>query len=165
MRLTFLPYALAGAEGLTRHSDGFDLLTELGFADVQHALITRCATAQEVADAVARMAEVRDGLDFDIDGAVVKVDSLAEQAALGLASRAPRWGTAFKYPADTAQSTLEEVMWQVGRTGVITPRARITPIVVGGTTVTYATLHNSTDLARKGFLLGDHGHGAARAAR
>jgi len=155
VRLTFKAYGLSGAEGIVRHSESFDRLVELGFPGVETALVTRCDDAADVAAAVARFSEVRADLDFDIDGAVVKVDLLAEQATLGLASRAPRWGTAFKYPADTAISVLEEVLWQVGRTGVITPRARITPTVVGGTTVTYATLHNPTDVARKGFLLGD----------
>jgi len=154
VRLTLLPYGLSGAAGLSRHSECFDRLAELGFTGMEAGLVTRC-DVEGVPAAVARLSEVRAELDFDIDGAVVKVDLLAEQAALGLASRAPRWGTAFKYPADTAISVLEEVLWQVGRTGVITPRARITPTVVGGTTVTYATLHNPTDLARKGFLLGD----------
>ncbi len=97
----------------------------------------------------------RADLGFGIDGAVIKADSPADRALAGSSSRAPRWGIAFKFPADSRLTTLEEVIWQVGRTGVITPRARVTPVFVGGTTVTYATLHNPNDLARQGLMLGD----------
>lgn len=155
VRLTFMPYGLTGAEGITRHSESYDRLVELGFTGIELSLITRCETGDEVADAIASTGELRDGLDFQIDGAVLKVDLLEEQDELGLSSRTPRWGTAFKFPPDTAISTLEEVVWQVGRTGVITPRARITPTFVGGVEITHATLHNPDDLARKGFLLHD----------
>jgi len=114
-----------------------------------------CSTAGEAIDWVADLGVRRPNLGFAVDGAVIKADAEADRVAAGNSSRAPRWAIAYKYPADTAISTLEEVIWQVGRTGVIAPRARITPVFVGGTTVTYATLHNVDDIARKGFMLGD----------
>ena len=111
--------------------------------------------AGQVGASVARFEQERRQLNVDTDGAVVKVDSFADRDRLGTTGHAPRWAVAFKFPPDEVMSVLEEVIWQVGRTGVITPRARITPTFVGGTTIEYATLHNPADIERKGFLLGD----------
>lgn len=112
-------------------------------------------TAAEVPAAVDLFEQVRHNLNVVTDGAVVKVAATADRAILGSSSRAPRWAIAYKFPPEQVSSTLEEVIWQVGRTGVITPRARIAPVFVGGTTIEYATLHNPNDIERKGFLLGD----------
>ena len=152
--LTFFPYSATGLDGVSSHSQSLAALAGLGFNMAADA-VTLCHTAQEVKDAVKALSEARPGLDHDIDGAVIKVDLIAEQNELGLASRAPRWGIAFKYPPDSVIAELEEVTWEVGRTGIVAPRARITPTFVGGTTVTYATLHNPADIARKGFMLHD----------
>lgn len=111
--------------------------------------------AGEVAAQVAEIEERRVGLPFAIDGAVIKVDDYAARERIGYSAKAPNWAVAYKFAAEEGMSTLRDILWQVGRTGVITPRAEIEPVMVGGTTITYATLHNPDDITRKGFRLGD----------
>ncbi|WP_026926703.1 NAD-dependent DNA ligase LigA [Granulicoccus phenolivorans] len=111
--------------------------------------------AAEVPAAVTAIEERRGSLPFAIDGAVIKVDDYAARAKIGSSSKAPNWAIAYKYAAEEGMSKLIDIIWQVGRTGVITPRAVIEPVMVSGTTITYATLHNPDDITRKGFRMGD----------
>lgn len=151
---TFI-YAVADQSTLAVHSQ-WEFLTWLrkcGFNVNSHA--RRCLSAQEVHDFCAKALEQRGDLNYDIDGVVVKVDSFASQEALGFTTRAPRWAIAFKFPPEEKQTILREIRIQVGRTGVLTPVAEFDPVLVAGSTIARATLHNEDEIRRKNVREGD----------
>ncbi|WP_136256021.1 NAD-dependent DNA ligase LigA [Onishia niordana] len=135
------------------HSQQMALLRDWGFR--VSAELEVVEGAKGIIDYCRRLGEKRDGLGYDIDGVVIKVDDLRAQRELGFVARAPRWAIAFKFPAQEQLTTLEDVEFQVGRTGAITPVARLAPVSVAGVTVSNATLHNQDEIARLGVKIGD----------
>lgn len=117
--------------------------------------IKLCTGSQQVLDFYHQVQKDRPGLGFDIDGVVIKVDDLALQESLGFVAKSPRWATAFKFPAQEEMTVVRDVEFQVGRTGAITPVARLEPVTVAGVTVSNATLHNADEIARLGLCIGD----------
>ncbi|HEX5039913.1 MAG TPA: NAD-dependent DNA ligase LigA [Candidatus Limnocylindria bacterium] len=152
-RLSLWTYQLVGAHGLETHSESLELLKRLGFPVNPNT--RRVSGIDEVIAFTEEWADARKDLDYETDGIVIKVDSLEEQAALGFVSRAPRWATAYKFPAEQVTTKLEEIEVYVGRTGAMTPVAHVTPVSVGGTTVRNATLHNIDEIRRKDLRVGD----------
>ena len=114
------------------------------------------ATIDEAMTFIAEAEAKRDGLPYEIDGVVIKVDATAQQRRLGFTGKAPRWAIAYKFPARAAITRLEGVLFQVGRTGKVTPVAALMPVFVGGTTVTRCTLHNPDEVVRLGVKIGDY---------
>ncbi len=154
--LSFYAYALGATSDsvqFTRHSDSMQWLSELGFQI--NALNQVVIGAAGCMAYYQHIGQVRSSLDFDIDGVVYKVDDLDHQAALGFVTKAPRWATAHKFPAEEATTQIDNIEVQVGRTGSITPVARLKPVTVGGVTVTNATLHNEDEIRRKDVRVGD----------
>ncbi|GAA3780660.1 NAD-dependent DNA ligase LigA [Plantactinospora mayteni] len=161
--LSFLAYAVHGlddADGATEprpHSATMAYVESLGVATTagSPAGMPLCTTIEEVLAVVETLYARRGELGFGIDGAVIKADHPADRELAGSGTRAPRWGIAYKFPADTRTTTLLSIEVQVGRTGVITPVAVLAPVQVGGVTVTSATLHNFDDLVRRNVWAGD----------
>ncbi len=154
--LSFYAYGLGEVQGWAlpeRHSQLLDALAAFGLP--VNALRTVAHGADELVAFHARVAAARDGLPFDIDGVVYKVDRLVLQQRLGFKTREPRWAVAHKYPAQEQLTRLNAIDVQVGRTGKLTPVAKLEPVFVGGTTVSNATLHNVFELRRKGVRVGD----------
>ena len=154
--LEFHAYQAARLEpelGDTTHSELMARLSTLGFR--ASAALAVVKGPQAVADYCEKLGEQRDSLGFDIDGVVIKVDDLRHQRELGFVARAPRWAVAFKFPAQEEVTTLNDVEFQVGRTGAITPVARLEPVSVAGVTVSNATLHNADEITRLDVMIGD----------
>jgi DNA ligase (NAD+) len=152
-RLSVWTYQVVGVPGLASHSDSLELMRSLGFPINPNS--RRVEGIEDVIGFVDEWAEARKDLDYETDGIVIKVDSVEQQQTLGFVSRAPRWATAYKFPAQQVTTKLEEIEVYVGRIGALTPVAHVTPVVVGGTTVRNATLHNIDEIRRKDLRVGD----------
>ncbi|MDE8348719.1 MAG: NAD-dependent DNA ligase LigA [Acidocella sp.] len=153
-KLSLFAYALGDVASpvAATHWAYLQTLKDWGF-DVNP--LSKRITETTAAQFQASIGEARAALPYDIDGVVYKIDDIALQNRLGFVGRAPRWAIAWKFPAMRATTTLEAIEIQVGRTGALTPRARLTPVNVGGVLVQYATLHNEDEIARKDFCPGD----------
>ncbi|MFK0767802.1 NAD-dependent DNA ligase LigA [Acinetobacter baumannii] len=154
--LAFYAYGIAQCEpnhGLTTMHDSLQWLTELGFQIAERQYL--CNSIQEVQQRYEQIQQERPNLQVEIDGMVVKVDDLKQQQQLGFLSREPRWATAYKFPAQAALTTVEQIDWQVGRTGTLNPVARLNPVFVGGVTVSNVTLHNIGEIHRLDVRIGD----------
>ncbi|MGK8801891.1 NAD-dependent DNA ligase LigA [Acinetobacter seifertii] len=154
--LAFYAYGIAQCEpnhNLTTMHDSLQWLTKLGFQIAERQYL--CNSIQEVQQRYEQIQQERPNLQVEIDGMVVKVDDLKQQQQLGFLSREPRWATAYKFPAQAALTTIEQIDWQVGRTGTLTPVARLNPVFVGGVTVSNVTLHNIGEIHRLDVRVGD----------
>lgn len=138
---------------LTSHKQSLDYLKELGFKTVP--FYTLCKNIDEAIAEINRIGEIRGTLPFDIDGAVIKVDNFAHREQLGSTSKFPKWAVAFKYPPEEKQTKVIDIEINVGRTGVLTPTAVFEPVLVAGSTVSRATLHNQDFIREKDIRIGD----------
>ncbi|MFA7255383.1 MAG: NAD-dependent DNA ligase LigA [Candidatus Omnitrophota bacterium] len=155
-KLDALIHGLARYEGTQppqSQSEAMAFLKELGFKVIPDA--KKCKTLNEVFGVVDAIEKKRDALQYEIDGVVVKVDQFEDQKTLGMTSKSPRWMIAYKYAAEQAETVLEDIKVQVGRTGVLTPVAILTPVQLAGTTVSRASLHNQDEIERLDARPGD----------
>src|SRR5580693_7351453 len=155
-RLDYFPYILLqnGRTYFDRHSKTLEALHASGFkVNPNHKLVR---SMDEVWAFIQQWEEKRDSLPYEIDGIVIKVDRTSLQDELGFTGKAPRWAIAYKYAARAGITKLENVRWQVGRTGKLTPVAELAPVAIGGTTVRNATLHNMDEIGRLGVKIGDY---------
>ncbi len=134
------------------HADTLDFLKDLGFPTVPYQ---KCGTLAACCDRIDWIGEHRGEYPFDIDGAVIKIDALSQRVSLGSTSKFPRWAVAYKYPPEKKESVVRQIVVQVGRTGVLTPKAVIDPVRLAGTTVTNATLHNQDFIDNLDLRIGD----------
>ncbi len=154
-QLNFFAYFLvAGGKALLESQwEALETLAKLGFKVNSHRRL--CADLDELLAFIRELEPLRESLPYEIDGVVAKVDSVTQQARLGWTAKAPRWAIAYKYAARQAETVLEKIEVQVGRTGTLTPVAHLTPVVISGVTVARATLHNEDEIERLGVAAGD----------
>ena len=143
---------LAEGKSFSTHSETLDYLRSQGFPVIPNLVVTELEDALEE---IRRIGRDRAELPFDMDGSVVKLNSLSDREILGSTSKVPRWAIAFKYPPEEKESVVEDIVVQVGRTGVLTPKAVLSPVRLAGTTVTNATLHNQDFITEKDIRVGD----------
>jgi DNA ligase (NAD+) len=153
--LDIFVYSIAdlGESGVEKHSEALDLLEEVGFKTNKER--RKCESIEEVLSIIEGIQEKRATLAYDIDGIVIKVDSLTQQEELGFTAKSPRWAIAYKFPAEEVITKLIDIELSVGRTGVITPTAILEPVRVAGTTVQRASLHNEDLIREKDIKIGD----------
>ena len=138
--------------GYVSHAQTLDAMKAMGFPTVPYVRYDRI---EDCVERIAWLGEHRDELAYDMDGAVIKIDSLSQREALGSTAKAPRWAVAFKYPPEKKESKVLDVVVQVGRTGVLTPKVIVEPVRLAGTTVSAATLHNQDNIDRLDLRIGD----------
>lgn len=153
-QLDILVFNLQLCEGKTfeSHTESLDYLKSLKFKVIPYTL---CETRVEIETRITAINEGREDFSFDIDGAVIKVNSLEQRQRFGSTAKFPRWACAYKYPPEVKPTVVENIVIQVGRTGVLTPKAVVKPVRLSGTTVTNATLHNQDFIAEKDIRIGD----------
>ena len=139
--------------GLYKHSEALLFMKELGFNVNEKRRI--CKSIEEVLEFIEEITEIRDKLEYDIDGIVIKVDDVSMQENLGFTARSPKWATAYKFPAEKVTTRLTDIVFTVGRTGKITPNAMLEPVRVAGSTIRKATLHNEDYVVSKDIRVGD----------
>ena len=155
--LNFFAYAIAQIDGISAphtHAEELQLLKQLGLP-VPDEKLTATGNIDKILQHYEYIAKIRDELDYDIDGVVIKVNSLSQQKQLGFRERTPRWAIAHKFPAQEVMTVLKDIEIQIGRTGAATPVARLEPVAVSGVMVSNATLHNQDEIERKDIRIGD----------
>ena len=151
--LSFFAYYLVGEGAQPKHSESLALLAHYGFKVSENYKVVE--TIDEAIKYIGDFNELRQGLSYDTDGAVIKVNDVYQQRILGATGKDPRWATAYKYPPEQAETTLEDIDWRVGRTGVLTPTAVLTPVKLSGSVISRATLHNEDFIRAKDIRIGD----------
>jgi DNA ligase (NAD+) len=139
---------------LKSHEENLVILNKLGFK--VNGEYKKCSSMEEVIETCHNFESMRDQLEYEIDGAVIKVNSIAQQNVLGNIAKSPRWAVAFKFKAKQAFTHIIKIVWQVGRTGAVTPVAELEPVLLAGSTISRATLHNYDEIKRKDIREGDH---------
>lgn len=152
-RLSFFAYYLVGEGAQPKHSESLALLARYGFKVSENYKVVE--NIDEAIKYIGDFNELRQGLSYDTDGAVIKVNDVYQQRILGATGKDPRWATAYKYPPEQAETTLEDIDWRVGRTGVLTPTAVLTPVKLSGSVISRATLHNEDFICTKDIRIGD----------
>lgn len=151
--LSFFAYYLVGEGAQPKHSESLALLARYGFKVSENYKVVE--NIDEAIKYIGNFNELRQGLSYDTDGAVIKVNDVYQQRILGATGKDPRWATAYKYPPEQAETTLEDIDWRVGRTGVLTPTAVLTPVKLSGSVISRATLHNEDFIRAKDIRIGD----------
>lgn len=151
--LSFFAYYLVGEGAQPKHSESLALLARYGFKVSENYKVVE--NIDETIKYIGDFNELRQGLSYDTDGAVIKVNDVYQQRILGATGKDPRWATAYKYPPEQAETTLEDIDWRVGRTGVLTPTAVLTPVKLSGSVISRATLHNEDFIRAKDIRIGD----------
>lgn len=151
--LSFFAYYLVGEGAQPKHSESLALLARYGFKVSENYKVVE--NIDEAIKYIGDFNELRQGLSYDTDGAVIKVNDVYQQRILGATGKDPRWATAYKYPPEQAETTLEDIDWRVGRTGVLTPTAVLTPVKLSGSVISRATLHNEDFIRGKDIRIGD----------
>lgn len=151
--LSFFAYYLVGEGAQPKHSESLALLARYGFKVSENYKVVE--NIDEAIKYIGDFNELRQGLSYDTDGAVIKVNDVYQQRILGATGKDPRWATAYKYPPEQAETTLEDIDWRVGRTGVLTPTAVLTPVKLSGSVISRATLHNEDFIRVKDIRIGD----------